>query len=291
MTITAFTSTDKTTHNSHKFGFKLSPTNYGFWKTMIQPFLITNDLFDYIDGSLICPPKILPSTSSASDKEPATKPQNNPDYSAWISNDAHIRMLLLSTISEASFKHVQGDTSRELWLALERAYAPHTSSREYTLKTQLLKIKMKPEETSADYIKRAQEYSDALANIGEPMKDKDIVMLVIAGLREEYDSLKPTLIGRQPCVTLLELPSLLADYEYMIKKVVPVIPAVQAFLTTANQNSSHSNSSSSPQLPDETIKSLQQLMTQLGFTVQPASQSNQAFYTNRGSATRGAYNR
>ncbi|KAJ0615408.1 putative RNA-directed DNA polymerase [Helianthus annuus] len=32
-------------------------------------------------------------------------------------------------------------------------------------------------------------------------------------------------------------------------------------------------------------------MTQLGFTVQPASQSNQAFYTNRGSATRGAYNR
>ncbi|XP_076923530.1 uncharacterized protein LOC143585673 [Bidens hawaiensis] len=172
MAITTFTTETKTNHNSHKFGFKLTANNYRFWKTMITPFLITNDLFSYIDGSLSCP------ATTVSNAE-------NPEYQAWISNDAHIRMPLLSTISESSFKHVQGDTSRLLWLSLERAYAPHTSFREYTLKTQLLKIEMKPDETSAEYLTRAQEYSDALANIGEPMKDKDIVMLTISGLREE----------------------------------------------------------------------------------------------------------
>lgn len=60
-----------------------------------------------------------------------------------ISNDAHVCMLLMSTILEASFQHVQGTTSRDLWLALKRAYAPNTSSREFMLKTLFLKIQMK----------------------------------------------------------------------------------------------------------------------------------------------------
>ncbi|KAL4588614.1 hypothetical protein LXL04_001506 [Taraxacum kok-saghyz] len=273
MTITAFTTAEKTNHNSHKFGFTLSPTNYGYWKTMIRPFLITNGLVGYIDGSIPCPSKTIAA-------QPAPTP--NPEYTAWIANDAHIRMLLLSTISETSFKHVQGDTSSDIWLSLERAYAPHTSSREYTLKTQLLKIEMKPEETSATYIARAQEYSNALANIGEPMKEKDIVMLVISGLREEYNSLKSTLIARQPPVTCLELPGLLADHEYMIKKADTTIPAAQAFTTTT----SHDSASSGSPLPADMLQSLQKLMTQLGVHVQPAQPQNQVFYTARGPPNR-----
>ncbi|XP_071708641.1 uncharacterized protein [Rutidosis leptorrhynchoides] len=141
--INAFTATDKTSHNSHKFAFKLSPTNYGFWKTMIEPFLITNNLYGYVNGTIACPSLVIESLES-SDKDESkaeTKAvQPNPNYYTWLSNDAHVRMLIISTISEASFSHVQGTTSKDLWLALQRAYAPHTSSREYTLKTQLLKI-------------------------------------------------------------------------------------------------------------------------------------------------------
>ncbi|PWA76103.1 hypothetical protein CTI12_AA220090 [Artemisia annua] len=84
--------------------------------------------------------------------QPAPKPQDNPNYTTWISNDAHVRMLLLSTISESAFGHVQHTTtSRDLWLALERAYAPNTISREFTLKQQLLKITMKSDETPSSY--------------------------------------------------------------------------------------------------------------------------------------------
>lgn len=78
----------------------------------------------------------------------------NPDYLIWVLsnmgfNDAHVQKLILSTISKASFQHVYGTTSHDLWLSLERTYAPHTSSREYILKTQLLKIAMKPDESSS----------------------------------------------------------------------------------------------------------------------------------------------
>jgi len=193
-------------------------------------------------------------------------------------------MLLLSTISEASFKHVHGETSRDLWESLERAYAPHTSSREYTLRTQLLKIEMQSDETSATYITRAQEYNDALANIGAAMPEKDVVMLIISGLREEYNILKPTLVARHPPVTLLELPGLLADHEYMTKKADPIIPAVsQAFTTTTSRESALQ---ASLQLPPETVQSLHNLMTQLGFNVQPAQHQNQANYSSRGQPTR-----
>ncbi|XP_076926670.1 uncharacterized protein LOC143589939 [Bidens hawaiensis] len=217
---------------------------------MIQPFLLTNGLFPYIDGTIVCPYNTVTVSSSSSDKEPALLTQQpNLEYLSWISNDAHVRMLLLSTIYEAYFKHVQGDTSRELWLSLERAYAPHTSTREYTLKTQLLKIQMKPEETFIAYLTRAQEYSDALANIGEPMKEKDIVMLVISGLREEYNYLKPTLITRHPPVVFLELHGLHADHEYMTKKTdpEPTVLAVQAFTATSSRGSS------TVSLPSETV--------------------------------------
>jgi hypothetical protein len=36
----------------------------------------------------------------------------------------------------------------------------------------------------------------ALANIGKPMPAKDIVMLVVSGLREEFNGVKQTLFAR-----------------------------------------------------------------------------------------------
>ncbi|KAJ0542271.1 putative RNA-directed DNA polymerase [Helianthus annuus] len=243
---------------------------------MIQPFLVTNGLFGYIDGSIPCPPFVI--ATSGKEKEAPASSTVNPNYDAWLANDAHVRMLLLSTISEAAFQHVQGTTSRDLWLSLERAYAPHTSSREFTLKTQLLKIQMKGDESSAAYLARAHEYATALANIGQPMPEKDIIMLVVAGLREEYNGVKQNLLAREFTAVFSELPGLLADHEFLIKKPVPDVSPAQAFTaSTAAQPSPASN---------DTIQALQQIAGRLGFQLQPTTglspaPTPQPFYTNR----------
>ncbi|KAJ9548514.1 hypothetical protein OSB04_021057 [Centaurea solstitialis] len=200
--LAAFTSAEKTSHNSHKFAFTLSPTNYGYWKAMIHPFLLTNNLFGYVDGTIPCSAKLLQPT------DPKTDPKENPNYPVWVSNDAHVRMVIISTISEASFRHVQGTTSRDLWLSLERAYAPHSSSGEYTLKTQLLKMEM---------------------------KDKDLVMLAVSDLREEYNSFKSTITARQFPTAFNELHVLLSDQDYMLKKTHnSQNTPIQAFHVTNN---------------------------------------------------------
>ncbi|KAD6119808.1 hypothetical protein E3N88_11079 [Mikania micrantha] len=277
---------DKTTHNSHKFGFKLSPTNYGYWIAMIEPFLITNNLFGYIDGTIPCPPATIP-TVGPFDKDVVPPSQLDPNFTTWLSNDAHVRMLILSTISEASFQHVSGNsTSRDLWLSLERAYAPHTASREYTLKGQLLRIEMKADETTSAYLTRTQEYATALANIKEPMKDKDIVMVVVARLRDEYNSLKSTILSRQHPTVFTELHGLLADHDYMIRKSLPSVPTTQAFMAASNSplNGVVASASSQP----ATVQDIQQLLGQLGLHNQPTkAATTQAFYTNRGGMGRG----
>ncbi|GJV44035.1 putative RNA-directed DNA polymerase [Tanacetum coccineum] len=204
--ISAFTMVDKTAHNSRKFAFTLLPTNYGYWKTMIEPFLITNNLMGYVDGSISCPSKTLSVTDGA------TVPKENPNYPIWVSNDAH-------------------------------AYAPHSTSREYTLKTQLLRIKMHDDETSDAYLNCAQEYADALAAIGELVKDKDLVMLVVLGLREEYNGLKTTITARQSPTAFSELHALLSDHDYMLGKTrTPIAPyGPQAFYGARPSNNNRSN--------------------------------------------------
>ncbi|KAJ0850106.1 putative RNA-directed DNA polymerase [Helianthus annuus] len=238
---------------------------------MIHPFLVTNYLFGYIDGTILCPPSRTAATTD-------TASMDNPSYSNWVANDAHVRMLLISTVSEASFQHVQGLTSRDLWLSLERAYAPHISSREYTLKTQLLKLEMKGDETSSGYLTRAQEYATVLANIGEPFKDKDLAMLAVAGLREEYTGLKQNLLARSPPVTFNELYGLLSDHDYMITRHTTAVP--QAF--TAAFAGPAPTPSCNPQ--NSQFAAVQQMAAQLGYQLSPQIQQtsqSQAFMASR----------
>ncbi|GJV64686.1 hypothetical protein Tco_1475514 [Tanacetum coccineum] len=56
---------------------------------------------------------------------------------------------------------------------------------------------MKGDETSYAYLNRAKEYAYVVANIGEAFKEKDLVMLVVSGLCEDYNGLKSTLLARQ----------------------------------------------------------------------------------------------
>nr|GEZ92993.1 nucleotide-binding, alpha-beta plait [Tanacetum cinerariifolium] len=107
-----------------------------------------------------------------------------------------------------------------------KAYAPHSISWEYTLKIQLLRIKMHGDETPDAYLNRAQKYADALTTIGEPVKDKDLVMLALSGLREEYNGLKTTITARQSSTAFSELHALLRYHDYTLRKThTPIAPS------------------------------------------------------------------
>ncbi|KAJ0788607.1 putative RNA-directed DNA polymerase [Helianthus annuus] len=244
---------------------------------MIESFLTSHNLFGYVDGTIPCPKQKVTNESATTD---------NPSYTPWICNDAPIRMLIISTVSEDSYQHIQGKTSREVWLSLERAYAPVTLSHEFTLKSQLLRITMKGDEKPAEYLSRAQEYATALANIGEPVKDKDLVMLTLTGLREEYNGLKANLLARVPPVSFHELHGLLCDHDYVFTRMMTATP--HAFMANA-PSIQQSSSTAAPSVQQPNIDQLQQqlqniqlMATQLGYQLNPIqSPRPQAYFGSR----------
>ncbi|KAD5508972.1 hypothetical protein E3N88_16675 [Mikania micrantha] len=127
-------------------------------------------------------------------------------------SDACLSPLFLRPLS-SMFK----ETSHDIWLALENAYAPTSFSRVSTIKTQLLRISMQGDETSTAYLNRAQSLAISLANIKQAIPESDLVMLVISGLREEYNGLKSTPLIRQTPTPFANLYGLLEDHDFMIK--------------------------------------------------------------------------
>ncbi|GKD05950.1 hypothetical protein Tco_1180924 [Tanacetum coccineum] len=68
-------------------------------------------------------------------------------------------------------------------------------------------------------------------------------MLVVSGLREEYNGLKTTITARQSPVAFSELHALLSDHDYMLEKTrTPIAPyGPQAFYGARPSNNNRSN--------------------------------------------------
>ncbi|GJS76930.1 nucleotide-binding alpha-beta plait domain-containing protein [Tanacetum coccineum] len=184
-------------------------------------------------------------------------------------------MLIISSISKASFRHVQGTTSHDLWLSLKKVYAPHSTYREYTLKTQLLRIEMHGNETPNAYLNRAQEYVDVLAAIDDPVKDKDLVMLTVSGHREEYKGLKTTITVRQSPTAFSELHALLSDHDYMLGKTRAPAPSI----TSSFAANYAVGSPSMPEACQAQISELTAQLSALGFQVSPIAPSANSHVT------------
>ncbi|GJT67304.1 retrovirus-related pol polyprotein from transposon TNT 1-94 [Tanacetum coccineum] len=145
---------------------------------MIEPFLIINNLMGYVDGSILCPSKTLSITDGA------TVLKENPNYLIWFSNDAHVHMVIISIISEASFRHVQ-------------------------------------------------EYADALAALGEPVKDNDLIMLAIPVGSPSIPE------ARQ--AQLSELTAQLSTLGFQVSPIAPSGPQAFYGVRPLNNNKSNNN--------------------------------------------------
>ncbi|GKA01701.1 nucleotide-binding alpha-beta plait domain-containing protein, partial [Tanacetum coccineum] len=121
----------------------------------------------------------------------------------------------------------------------------------------------------------AEEYSDALAAIDEPIKDKELVMLVVSCLREEYNGLKTTITVRQSPTAFSELYALLSDHDYMLRKTRALAPSITSSFAL-------NYAVGSPSMPEARQVQLSELTAQLSalrFQVSPIAPSGpQAFY-------------
>nr|GFB13037.1 nucleotide-binding, alpha-beta plait [Tanacetum cinerariifolium] len=132
-----------------------------------------------------------------------------------------------------------------------------------------MRIEMHGDETPDAYLNRAQEYANALAVIDEPVNDKDLVMVAVSGLHEEYNGLKTTITTRQSPTAFSELHALLSDHDYMLEKTRAPAPSITSYFAT-------NYAVCSPSMPEARQAQVSELTAQLsalGFHVSPIAPS------------------
>lgn len=103
--------------------------NYLLWKSQFVSILRTNKLLKYVDGSHPCPEKYL--------QDNTNKPTSNlnPQYDVWMEQDSLVLLWIIATLIPAILQRVVGlQTSREVWLRLERLHLIHSRAKVIQLK-------------------------------------------------------------------------------------------------------------------------------------------------------------
>jgi hypothetical protein len=161
---------------------RLTNDNYMFWRAQVGPLLQSNLLMGYVDGSILCPPKLAePSNSMV--------PQLNPAYQHWVHQDQAILSAFVSSMTESVVGMVMfASSSREAWETLAGAFAATSFARSSSLRQQLAEMK-KRDMSITVYFTKMKALADELMSIGQPLQDSELISYILAGLPQEYDAL------------------------------------------------------------------------------------------------------
>ena len=81
------------------------------------------------------------------------------------------------------------ENSAEVWEALEHHFRQRTDANRMDLITSLSDLKLKPGGDIREHVRKAKEYADELATIGQQLAELDRVIYLLKGLPKEYEML------------------------------------------------------------------------------------------------------
>ncbi|KAF5481417.1 hypothetical protein F2P56_002068, partial [Juglans regia] len=190
---------------SHIVSTKLTTENFPMWKVQISAYLRGHDIFQYVDGSLICPPKVLSNQTTV-----------NPAYSAWKRTDQLVLSILFSSLSDSVISHVlTATTSHELWNSLASLFTSHSQAKQFQTHFQLANL-TRGDQSITSYFGKVRALADILAVTGSPLNDQDFVSYLLTGLGPSYESFITSVTTRAEPITSHELFQLLLVHESRI---------------------------------------------------------------------------
>ncbi|KAJ0971876.1 hypothetical protein J5N97_019835 [Dioscorea zingiberensis] len=184
----------------HLINVKLTRDNYLLWKAQIMPYLRSQQLIGYVDGTIPCPAKtITEATTSGATQTP------NSAYHSWLQLDQFVLGALLSSLSEEILSQVLSlTTSFEVWSTMERMFSSHSRARIVQIRLQLSTIQKK-ELSVADYFNKVKSLTDTLSAIGQPLQEEEIISYMLAGLASDFDPLVTSVTTRTDPISLNDL--------------------------------------------------------------------------------------
>lgn len=192
---------------------KLTKKNFLLWRAQLLPYLRSNKLMRFLDGSQPIPPAMVPASTSA-----GAELIVNPTYETWYDQDQQLLGGLLSSMTEEVLADVQSaTTAKEAWDSLLRIYASSTRARTVQIRVELANIK-KRDLTAATYFAKVKALAAEMAAAGAPLGDEDIISYLLAGLATDYDAFVTSITTRSDRLSLDEVYSHLMVFEARLQR-------------------------------------------------------------------------
>lgn len=214
-----------TASSSSSFNFtqpvKLDRTNYLVWKAQVLASIIGNGLEGFINGETPCSEQFLSRSTEESSRSGGTtvRPTENPEFIAWKQTDKMLQSWMFSSmVDNVLIMMISCETSQELWNRLAKIFMSQSKARFMPLMMQIQNTK-KGSLSISDYFNKMKKIFDSLAIAGNALSSNELIMHILAGLDDSYESLVTNILTRleKEKITAEELLSLLLSHEIRLE--------------------------------------------------------------------------
>nr|XP_025883367.1 uncharacterized protein LOC112939900 [Oryza sativa Japonica Group] len=132
------------------------------------------------------------------------------DRADWVQMDCVVLAWLFGTISFDLLQDVLATdtTARLVWRGLEYQFLGNSEQRALNLTTEFHTFRQG--DLSVDeYCRKMKTFADSLGDVGEPVRDRTLVLNTLSGLSEKFNNLRSLVPMQRPFPTFAELRSML----------------------------------------------------------------------------------
>lgn len=167
---------------------KLTEENYELWKVQMKSVLVFNDLWAYVDGTVV-------------------KPEDNvAEVADWTKKDAKALALINLSITHSQLNHVKkATTSMEAWDALKTIFESRGPVRKAALYKQLLRMEKDPKSTMTQYVTDFSQKAEQLEEAGIAIPNELLSIMLLGSLPTEFENFSIAIESRDDIPTLENL--------------------------------------------------------------------------------------
>jgi len=148
---------------------KLTAENYHSWKFSMKMLLIGKDLWDIVNGT-----ETLSESANATERNKFKKRENLALANVWLSIITNLQIYVRSA-----------ESAKAAWENLSKHFEQKSLSRKILYRRKLYSARMEIGTSVINHI----NYIKTLSALEDPVQEKDVVIILISSLTDEYNYL------------------------------------------------------------------------------------------------------
>ncbi|XP_071718513.1 uncharacterized protein [Rutidosis leptorrhynchoides] len=157
---------------------------------------------------------ILPSATQSDSSTQTTQTDTQTDQATWARLDAIVTQWIYGTISKELLLTIlkTDQTARQAWDRVKSIFQDNEQSRTIQLRHEFSNIKLESFPNLSSYCQELKNISDQLnplSSTGDAIKDEDMVLQLISGLSDSYQTIGTMIAHTKPTPTFYNARSML----------------------------------------------------------------------------------